>query len=90
MALIKPPGIPRMPDPASVDVTDPVALKEYLTLMTSALTKHIAMRAPTNTALPERLMLTPGGKTYALKVLDDGSIVAEPFGSAQTIPVPTS
>lgn len=88
MANIMPPSIPRLPQPTEVDVTDPEALKNYLTILTAALSKHIAQRAPTNAALPERLLLSPNGRTFGLRVTDAGVVEVVPFGSAEDATVP--
>lgn len=88
MPRIMPPSIPRLPDPGGIDVTDPVALKEYLVLLTSSVSKHLMQRAPMNAAINNRLMLTESGKTYKLVVTDAGVVEAQPFGSAEDQIVP--
>lgn len=88
MPRLMPPSMPRLPDPSGVDVTNPLALQEYLTLLTSSLSKHLQQRPTPQTASQGRLMQSPSGKTFNLTVNDDGTIIATPFGTAQDAIVP--
>lgn len=83
MPNIMPPSLPRLPDPGSVDTSDPHALREYLTLLTSSLAKHLQQRPTMSTAANGRLYQSPSGRTFNLTIDDDGNVVATPFGSAQ-------
>jgi hypothetical protein len=90
MPNLLPPAGPRLPDPQGVDLSDPSALREYLTMLTSAISKHLGQRPPPTQATQGALVQSPNGSTFRIKVADDGTLTAQPFGSAQDQPVPAS
>ena len=83
-----PVGVPRLPDPSGVDVTDANAMRGFLASLTSALVTHLAQRPAIGTAQDSRIFRSPDGKHWAVSVADDGTVTADPLGSTQVLPVP--
>jgi len=82
------PSIPRLPDPSGLDMKDGEAVREYLTVLTSSLTKHLAQRPTPNQASSGLILKGEDGKNYRVRVDASGALISEPLGTVNPAPVP--
>jgi hypothetical protein len=68
------PARPRLPDAGAVDYGDPQAVKRYMQSLVGALTTALEQRAPTHSAIPNRLLVSPNGTAYNMTVDDTGTV----------------
>ena len=75
MALALAPSRPRMPDASRVDYEKPEEVKAYMQSLVEAITVALGQRAPMDSAIPGRFMVSPNGTTYNHTVTDAGTPV---------------
>jgi len=77
MAIQKtvPPPQPRLPDPTTVDFTDPAKTREFMAQMVSSVAKELNARGADTTPKGERLFTAPDGSIYRMSVDNAGAPV---------------
>jgi hypothetical protein len=75
MALPLAPARTRLPDASRVDYSKPEEMRQYMTSLVEAITVALGQRAPIQSAIPGRLMVSPNGTTYEHSINDAGTVV---------------
>jgi hypothetical protein len=65
-------GLPKIPDPATVDFSKPEETRTYLISLAAAIGQGFMTRPSITTPIAAHLFLSPNGTAYEMKVSDTG------------------